>query len=213
MKKYLSALTAVIMITAVLSACSIKSAAVNTKFEAKQASSLASTTAQSSEGRSASSSKSLLKDSKFVLLSPEVTEGGMLPKEYTCDGASATLPLEWSGAPAGAKSLAVVMHTVPKANESHWYWVLYNIPPEVKSLVKNVTGIGTLGNNSVNGRLGYSPPCSKGPGPKLYTYTVYALSGPPQLSVPPSGVSRDVLLSAIKDITLGSAELNVYYSR
>jgi len=36
----------------------------------------------------------------FVLQSPEVVDGKQLPKDFTGDGTSATLPLEWSGAPA-----------------------------------------------------------------------------------------------------------------
>ena len=50
-----------------------------------------------------------------------------------------------------------------------WYWVLYNIPADVSKLPKNVKGIGTLGNNSVNDELAYAPPHSKGPGAKKYT--------------------------------------------
>ncbi|HZU87046.1 MAG TPA: SMP-30/gluconolactonase/LRE family protein [Anaerolineaceae bacterium] len=152
--------------------------------------------------------------SGFTLTSPEVIEAGALPTEYTCDGASATLALTWSGAPAETKSFAVVMHhVVPNEVDVHWYWVVYDIPAEVTSLSKNSTGIGTLGNNSVNGRTEYAPPCSKGPGEKVYTYTVYALSAQPQFSVPSSQVNRDVLLEAIQDITLTSAELNVTYTR
>lgn len=90
---------------------------------------------------------------------------------------------------------------------------MYNIPVNVTSLEKNVTGIGILGNNSVNSSTVYAPPCSKGPGEKIYTYTVYALSAEPQFSVSASDVSRDVLLEAIKDITLASASLNVTYTR
>jgi Raf kinase inhibitor-like YbhB/YbcL family protein len=149
----------------------------------------------------------------FKLSSPAVAEGGALPKEFTCDGSSATLPLSWSGVPDGTKSFAVIMHHIPGPNDSHWYWVLYNIPANVTSLEKNSTGIGMLGNNSVNGNTVYAPPCSKGPGEKIYTYTVYALSAEPQLSVPASDVSRDLLLEAIKDITLVSATLNVTYTR
>ena len=137
----------------------------------------------------------------------------MLPKEFTGDGASATLPLEWNGAPAGTRSFAVIMHHIPGPGTTKWYWVLYNIPADVTSLPKNVKGIGTLGNNSVNRDLGYAPPHSKGPGPKKYTLTVYALSAAPQINVPPEEVSREVLLAAIKDSTLGTAELNVIYSR
>jgi gluconolactonase len=151
--------------------------------------------------------------SGFTLTSPEVTEGGMLPVEYTCDGESSTLALAWQGAPAATKSYAMIMHHVAAPDDIHWYWVLWNIPAEVTSLPKNMTGIGTLGTNSVNDKTAYSPPCSKGPGNKQYTYTVYALSGEPKLTVPATQVNRAALLDAIKDITLASAELNVIYSR
>jgi Raf kinase inhibitor-like YbhB/YbcL family protein len=149
----------------------------------------------------------------FTLTSPDVSDSGMLPMEYMCDGANSTLALEWSGAPAGTKSYAVTMHHIANPTDIHWYWEVYDIPASVTSLPKNVTGVGTLGTNSVNGKQAYTPPCSKGPGPKEYIYTVYALSTEPQLTVPASQVSRAVLLDAIKDITLGSAELHVIYRR
>jgi phosphatidylethanolamine-binding protein (PEBP) family uncharacterized protein len=151
--------------------------------------------------------------SPFVLRSPEVTSGGTLPKDYTGDGTSSTLPLEWSNAPSGTRSFAVIMHHVPPDGGFKWYWILYNIPADTQGLTKNVKGVGTLGNNSVNRRLEYAPPHSKGPGPKTYIYTVYALSGPPQITVPPSEVNREILLAAMKDKILASAELSVVYSR
>ncbi len=149
----------------------------------------------------------------FTLSSPDVVEGGALPTEYTCDGDSATLPLAWNGAPAETESFALVMSHVPGPGDTHWYWILYDIPADVGDLSKNSAGIGTLGTNSVNGNQEYAPPCSKGPGEKVYTYTVYALSASPQFSVPASQVSLDVLLAAMQDITLASAELNVSYTR
>ena len=149
----------------------------------------------------------------FTVTSPEVTTGERLPVEYTCDGAGSTLPLAWSGAPEGTVSYAVIMDHVAAPNDIHWYWVLYNIPSDVTSLPKNVSGVGTLGNNINNGLAEYSPPCSKGPGDKTYTYTVYALSAQPQLSVPAAEVDRDTLLAAIQDITLASAELSVIFAR
>jgi Raf kinase inhibitor-like YbhB/YbcL family protein len=151
-----------------------------------------------------------LADSTFVLTSPDLPTDHRLPAEYTCDGANSTLALSWSSAPAGTKSFAVIMHH--NAPETiHWYWVLYNIPADVTSLPKNVTGVGALGNNINNERNEYSPPCSKGPGDKEYIYTVYALSAQPQVTTTP--VTRAVLLDAIKDITLASAELHVVYAR
>jgi phosphatidylethanolamine-binding protein (PEBP) family uncharacterized protein len=153
------------------------------------------------------------KDSSFTLHSPEVTDGGPLPREFTGDGASATLPLEWSGAPAGTKSYALIMHHIPGPGDVKWYWVLYDIPADVHSLPKNAKGVGTLGNNSVNRRREYAPPHSKGPGAKTYILTVYALSDAPRLAIPPEQVDRATLLAAIKDLTLASAELKVTYDR
>jgi phosphatidylethanolamine-binding protein (PEBP) family uncharacterized protein len=85
-------------------------------------------------------------------MSPAVANGGRLPAEFTGDGAGITLPLEWSAPPAGTKSFAIIMHHVDPEGKTKWYWTLYNIPAEVRSLTKNVQGIGTLGNNSVNGK-------------------------------------------------------------
>ena len=149
----------------------------------------------------------------FALSSPDIAADGRLPVEYTCDGASSSLALNWSGAPAGTVSFAVIMHHVASPEDIHWYWVLYNIPADVTGLAKNSSGVGTLGTNSVNDRMEYAPPCSKGPGDKTYTYTVYALSAQPQFSVPPAQVTRQVMLDAIKDITIASAEFSVVYAR
>ena len=149
----------------------------------------------------------------FVLRSPEVPDGGNLPREFTGDGSSATLPLEWSGAPAGTTSYALIMHHIDPQGVIKWYWTLYNIPAEVRSLPKNVRGVGTLGNNSINGRTEYAPPHSQGPGAKTYICTVYALSSAPRIGVPPARVNREVLLSAMEGKILARAELRVVYTR
>jgi phosphatidylethanolamine-binding protein (PEBP) family uncharacterized protein len=152
-------------------------------------------------------------NSVFILTSPDISSGGILPVTYTCDGESATLPLEWSGYPEDTKYFALIMHHVASPEEIHWYWVVYNIPLSVNAFSRNVSITGTLGNNSVNGKTQYAPPCSQGPGPKEYIYTIYALSDSVTLSVLPSEVNREVLLDGIKDITLVSATLTVIYSR
>ena len=150
----------------------------------------------------------------FVLCSPAVADGGMLPKDYTGDGSSATLPLEWSGAPPATTSYALIMHHIPgPGGDPKWYWMIYNIPASTTGLPRNVQNIGILGSNSVNNRGGYAPPHSKGPGPKTYIYTLYALSSAPQPNVPPGQVSREVLLAAMKERILATAELHVVYSR
>ena len=149
----------------------------------------------------------------FALRSPAVANGGALPVEFTGDGASITPPLEWSGAPAGTKRYAVIMHHLDPEGKTKWYWTLYNIPADVGSLPKDVQGVGSLGNNSFNRRVGYAPPHSKGPGAKTYVLTAYALSAPVPMAISPSEVTRDTLLAAMKDLILDSAELKVVYTR
>jgi phosphatidylethanolamine-binding protein (PEBP) family uncharacterized protein len=150
--------------------------------------------------------------STFLITSPVMTDGGTLPARFTCDGAAATPPLAWSGAPAGTVEYAVVMHTQPQDGDPHWYWVLYDIAPAVDHLAENATPPATVGTNSVNAASAYAPPCSKGPGPKVYTFTVYALSGRPDLPGPTS-VSRPVLLNAIQGLIIGEATMGVTYAR
>ena len=149
----------------------------------------------------------------FTLTSPAFTDGGTLPAEFTCDGKRASPPLEWSKAPAGTQSFAITMHHIPGPGDKHVYMVIYNIPADVHVLPKNSKDLGTFGVNTVNGQQEYTPPCSKGPGPKKYTMTVYALSAAPKMDQPASSVTMDILLAAIKDTTLATAQMSVTYSR
>ena len=151
--------------------------------------------------------------SGFLLTSSAIGPDGELPVDYTCDGDSSTLPLQWTGYPSNTACFAIIMHHVASPTDIHWYWVLYNIPLNVTSLPKNVTGVGTLGTNSVNDRMEYAPPCSQGPGRKDYIITIYALSEQPVINVAPEEVDRVVLLNAMKNITLATASMTVWYSR
>jgi len=149
----------------------------------------------------------------FVLKSLVATNNGTLPVEFTGDGAGSSPPLEWDGAPAGTRCYAVIMDHFPGPNDVKWYWTLYNIPADIHGLPKNARGIGIAGNNSVNRKLGYAPPHSKGPGEKTYFITIYALSAPVEVSLPPAAVNRNVLLTAMKDLVLDSAQLKFTYDR
>jgi hypothetical protein len=105
------------------------------------------------------------------------------------------------------------MHHLDPSGQTKWYWTLYNLPADTRSLVKDTRGVGTMGNNSVTRRAGYAPPHSKGPGAKTYVLTLYALSAPLQISTPPEQTNRNVILAAMKDRVLATAELKVVYTR
>lgn len=151
----------------------------------------------------------------FEISSDAGTDSGQLPAEYTCDGIGVSPQLSWGHAPSGTKEFAVLMSTTPVDGKMKWNWVLHGIPNAVTGLMKNSSGVGVLGAGSETSvpALEYQPPCSKGPGEKVYTFTVYALSAAPVLPSTPDQVTGDVFLKSISSVTLSSASLNLKYTR
>ncbi|WP_374351911.1 fibronectin type III domain-containing protein [Chitinimonas sp.] len=147
----------------------------------------------------------------FSLSSSAGSNGGTMPADYTCDGMGSSPQLSWSGAPAGTKEFAILMTTLPGDGTTKWNWVVYGIPATATAMGRDALGVGTYGVGSDGPFRGYQAPCSQGPGAKLYTFTVYALSGSPSLSGTP--VSGQALASAIAPLTLASAALNLSYTR
>ena len=149
----------------------------------------------------------------FTVASTTVVNGGALPAAYACDGRASTLALQWANAPTGTREFAVLMTTLPGDGTTKWNWVLYGIPATRTTLTKDSYGVGTLGVGSDGPALAYNPPCSQGPGSKVYTFTVYALSATPTLPAVATQVTGASLTSAIASITLATASLNVTYAR
>jgi phosphatidylethanolamine-binding protein (PEBP) family uncharacterized protein len=171
-------------------------------------------TALGSNSRSGARRSKARRTTAFSVRSSSFVDGGTMPIRFTCDGGATTPSLVWTGGPAGTKSYAVVMHHVASPGDIHWYWVIFGIGADVTHLDEGAAppaGV-ILGTNSINGRNEYAPPCSKGPGAKQYTLTVYALSKTPNFP-PGSAVNRELLLAAVSTVTLGSSAITVSYSR
>ena len=149
--------------------------------------------------------------SGLTLVSSAFVDGRTLPTIYTCDGASTSPPLSWSGAPAGTVGYALVMrHT--ETQGTRWYWVLYDMAASVTQLVAGDAPPATVGTTSVGPEHAYAAPCSKGPGLKKYSFDLYALSAQPTFAAG-TEVSRDALLTAISGHILATTTLNVTYAR
>lgn len=149
----------------------------------------------------------------FIASSATFFNNGTYPKLYTCDSTGISPTLKWQSAPTGTHSFAITMHHIPPTGDKHVYMVLYDIPSSVSSIPEAVNNIGKWGINTVNGQNKYTPPCSVGPGPKVYIITVYALSAAPVILVPSQQVTMDVVLSAIAPLKLASSEISVTYTR
>jgi phosphatidylethanolamine-binding protein (PEBP) family uncharacterized protein len=138
---------------------------------------------------------------------------GTYPKLYTCDSTGISPGLQWSNAPATTRSYAITMHTVPPTGGKHVYIVLYNIPSNATSMPDNSKTLGNWGINTVDGKNSYSPPCSQGPGAKVYVLTLYALTGEPNLSFVNPKVTLDMMYEAVKTKIADSAVMSVTYTR
>jgi len=138
---------------------------------------------------------------------------GTYPKLFTCDSLGISPGLQWSNAPTVTTSYAITMYTIPPTGEKHVYIVLYNIPSNITSIPNDAQSIGVFGINTVNGKPTYTPPCSQGPGAKIYVLTLYALNAPPTISVPNTQVTMDILLAGMKNKILDSAVMSVTYTR
>jgi Raf kinase inhibitor-like YbhB/YbcL family protein len=82
------------------------------------------------------------------LNSPAFQQNGHIPSKYTCEGEDVSPPLAWEGGvPNGAKSLVLIIDDPdapdPKAPKMVWvHWVVYNLPPDTKSLPENAGKAG-----------------------------------------------------------------------
>ncbi len=149
----------------------------------------------------------------FALASAAGSEGAAMAADYTCDGTGSSPQLSWSNPPNGTQEFALLMTTLPGDGTTKWNWVLYGIPGSSRALVKDNFAIGTTGVGSDGPFTGYQPPCSQGPGAKTYTFTLYALSAAPNLAGQSTPLTGTALTAAIASVSLGSATLNLTYTR
>jgi phosphatidylethanolamine-binding protein (PEBP) family uncharacterized protein len=152
------------------------------------------------------------------LSSSDFKDGGNFPQDFTCDGKGISPSLSWSNVPSNAQSLVLIMDTIPgplRPGEvdigKHFYLTAFNIPITVSSISAGATNIGTLGQNFQGKKLGYTPPCSQGPGSKMYSIYLYALSA--KLPISASDATENSLIAAMNGKVISTAQMNVFYSR
>jgi Raf kinase inhibitor-like YbhB/YbcL family protein len=152
----------------------------------------------------------------FTLTSAAFTQGSEIPSKYTCEGQDISPPLAWSGVPAGAKSLALIVDdpdapdpAAPKMTYVHW--LLYNIPVGTDSLPEAMRQLpaGTLDGLNDWRRTGYGGPCPP-IGRHRYFHKLYALDTVlPDLRAP----TKATLEAAMQGHVIAQAELMGTYQR
>jgi Raf kinase inhibitor-like YbhB/YbcL family protein len=143
---------------------------------------------------------------------------GDIPSRYTCEGDDISPSLSWTGVPAEARSLVLIMEDPdapdPRAPRMVWvHWVLYNISPTASGLPEGIADAdlpaGTLQGVNDWKRTGYGGPCPP-VGRHRYFHRLYALDTVlPDLGSP----GRQQLEQAMQDHVIEQTELLGYYQK
>ena len=148
------------------------------------------------------------------LTSTAFQDGGLIPSNYTCDGANVSPTLNWSGVPPTAKALAIVCEDPDAPGKTWVHWVVYDIPPTTMQLPEGIVHEEKLSNGSKQGtndfkNVGYGGPCPPS-GTHRYFFRLYALDSETSLGL---GATKERLLEAIDGHVLAQGELMGKYKR
>jgi len=170
---------------------------------------------------------------EFELRSAAFEDGEQIPERYTCMGDNVSPPLEWSGAPEGARSLLLFFYDPDAGFDSgasveagFVHWVVFNIPPSTAGYPEDMPAGDTLDDGALQGSndfapygegafpggasrklVGYDGPC---PGNEhRYVFTLYALDDLLDL---PAGAEPALILAAMEGHVLSQAELQGLYA-
>ena len=99
------------------------------------------------------------------------SQGGHIPKKYSCEGENINPPLEINRFPKETKTLAIIVEDPDAPRGIFDHWLVWNLSPN-EPISENYIG-GVSGRNSF-GNIGYGGPCPPS-GSHRYYFKVYAL--------------------------------------
>jgi Raf kinase inhibitor-like YbhB/YbcL family protein len=152
---------------------------------------------------------------QLKLKSSDFASGGMIPKQFTCDGADSSPALEWSEPPGGTQSFALNVDD-PDAPVGTWvHWVVFDLPAKLRALARGVPRKEEMADGSRQGRndfgkIGYGGPCPPAGAPHRYFFKIYALDT--KLNLKP-GASKEDVERAKRGHVLAEGEWMGRYSR
>src|SRR6266496_874699 len=143
-----------------------------------------------------------------VNMSLEITSnafanGQSIPVKYSCKGNNISPDLAWNEPPAGTESFALIVDD-PDAPMGTWvHWVLYNLPPNTRSLPENTNSNGMSAGKNSSGNMHYDGPCPPS-GTHRYYFKLYALDTNLNLS---PGAMKEQVLKEMQGHVLAQGEL------
>jgi Raf kinase inhibitor-like YbhB/YbcL family protein len=149
------------------------------------------------------------------VMSTAFQEGAILPMQCTADGKNVSPPLQWSDAPVGTKSFALICDD-PDAPSGTWvHWVVFNLPADKHELAEDVPPLEILPGSAKQGKndfgkIGYGGPAPPRGKPHRYFFKLYALDTILNLK---EGATKQDLERAMKGHVVAQGQLMGKYSR
>jgi Raf kinase inhibitor-like YbhB/YbcL family protein len=113
---------------------------------------------------------------RITLESPAFEDGAEIPKRFTCDGDEAPPPLSWSGVPAKARELALLVED--RDADRFVHWSVLAIPAGTTALDQGRVPGGAVQTENGFGKRRWGGPCPpEGKGEHRYVFALYALDG------------------------------------
>jgi len=139
-----------------------------------------------------------------MAMSEGAFEHNTLPDRFTCAVKKpVSPPVNWADAPAGTKSIALVVDDADAPISPYVYWVVFDIGPGTSALLEGQLPTGAKQAKGTAGYDHYDAPCP-GPSGHSYRFTVYALNTVLNL---PNGTSLESAWQAIAAATIGRGRL------
>jgi Raf kinase inhibitor-like YbhB/YbcL family protein len=139
----------------------------------------------------------------ITVRSPAFAAGAMIPVRFSCRGSSTPIPLTWTGVPAGAASVALIMDDPDAPSGTFTHWVVFNLPVSSRGITNGRLPAGAAQAQNGRGQAAYTGPCPPS-GTHHYRFTVYA--EPKRLPLQ-AGASLAEALAAIRSNPLASGRL------
>lgn len=113
-------------------------------------------------------------DDSLTVSSPNFTNNGAIPVDFTCDGSDINPELNWISAPTGTQSFILIVRDIDASDFMHWG--VKDISSSTASVAQN--NIPTGGTELFNdfAIMGYNGPCPPGNENHRYQWEIYALS-------------------------------------
>jgi Raf kinase inhibitor-like YbhB/YbcL family protein len=154
----------------------------------------------------------MAKPEPILVKSSAFKDGGNVPLKHTCDGDNVNPLLEIRNAPAGTKSLVLIMDDPDATRGGTWYhWLVWNIDPKTQYIDEDTIPYGAVQGTGSGGRVRYEGPCPpRGNPAHHYRFSIYALDTLLEL---PAGSDEAALKAAMNGHVLAQGMLIGLYGR